>query len=171
LHVPTRERLPEIITELSPAEVLSRAETLSRRGKLPGFGAIEGGFVATAFGEPFDHALSAHVSDGRIRFTSRVKPLLPAAAALIVVITIWPGVWLTDSLLTTYFAGYDYATWMWYLPLTVIPLPWAIRRMRRRSRDAAEESARELIERVREATDGRLESPEGSTGKSVAASK
>lgn len=164
----TREPLPEIITELSRAEVLSRAETMSRRGKLPGFGAVDGGFVVTAFGEPFDHALYARVDDGRLRFRSRVKPLLPATAVLIVIVTIWPGVWLTDSLLTTYFPGYDYATWMWYLPLTVIPLPWAIRRMWRRSQTAAEESARELIERLREATGGRLDPQPASTGESVA---
>jgi len=146
-----------LLCDLTRSEILTRAETLSRRGKLPGFARTPGGFVATAFGEPFDFALHADVSNGRVRFGTSAKRLLPAIGLVVTALTVWPGVWLTDSLLRTYFPGYDYATWMWYLPLTIVPLPWAIRGLWRKSKAAAGASAHELIERLRAAMDGQLE--------------
>ena len=152
-----------IRTRLSADEILDRVGKLSQRGRLPGFAGGRGGvlFVATAFGRPFDRVLEARAvagTDGtELRFTSRLKRGLPWTFVGITAVSIWPGVWLTDSLLETYFQWYRFATWMWYLPAMVLPLPWAVRAIVRRSEAAAAESARELIERIRAAVDGHTE--------------
>ena len=149
-----------IRTRLSADEIFDRVGRLSQRGRLPGFAGGRGGvlFVATAFGRPFDRTLEARAVEGTdgtdLRFTSRLKRSLPWAFVAITALTIWPGVWLTDSLLRTYFDWYRFATWMWYLPVSVLPLPWAVRTIVRRSESAAAESARELIERICAAIDG-----------------
>ncbi|MCH7961772.1 MAG: hypothetical protein IIC49_05510 [Planctomycetes bacterium] len=155
--------LAVIRTRLSADEILDRVGTLSQRGRLPGFAGGRDGvlFVAMAFGRPFDRTLEARAvagTDGtELRFTSRLNRGLPWAFIALTAVSIWPGVWLTDSLLRTYFDWYRFATWMWYLPVSVVPLPWAVRAIVRRSETAAAESARELIERIRAAVDGHTE--------------
>jgi hypothetical protein len=150
--------LPSLRTDLSPEEVVTALDRASRRGRLPGFEALEGAgrFSAIAFGEPFDRALigEARREGDRTRVSFRLRALLrmPLVALAIIAVTIWPGVWLMDSLLVTYFSWYPRAGWVtpsWYLPLTVLPLAWWAPRTWRRSARAAEASARETIERIR----------------------
>lgn len=80
---------------------------------------------------------------------------------VILVLTVWPGVWLTDSMIRSYFTSYDYKTWMWYLPLTAPFVPWMMWSAWRRSRASALEEAVRLIERVRELTDGQTVAADG----------
>ena len=154
-------------TPLEPDEIVARIAKLSQRGRIPGFERGSGNvlFTATAFGQPLDRTLEAHTETNSnnnapenhsttLRFSTRLKPALPWTFAIITALSIWPGVWLTDELLRTYFLRYDYATWMWYLPITIIPLPWMVRAMMRKSEAAAAESAHDLIERIRSAVDG-----------------
>lgn len=141
------------MTQLDQAEVLRRLEALSRRGKLPGFERGRDGvlFTTAAFGEPFDHRLEARASgEGAttLRYSLRVLSRLPAIYAAVIVFSIWPGVWLTDSMIRAYFDSYEFPTWAWYLPLTVLPLPPMLIRMVRRSRASATEHAAELAERI-----------------------
>lgn len=144
---------PDLATPLESAEVLRRLESLSRRGKLPGFEPGRGGvlFATAAFGEPFDHRLEARAEGAgptTLRYSLRMLRRLPLIYTVVIALSIWPGVWLTDSMLRAYFDSYDYKTWMWYLPITVLPLPPMLVRMVRRSRAAAAEHAAELAERI-----------------------
>lgn len=149
------ETPPPLTTPLTPEAVVARLDTLARRGKLAEFRAASNGtlFELTAFGEPFDHTLDAratpHDVTTTITYSLRMKPKMPWIFAIIVAVSVWPGVWLTDSMLRTYWSGYDFITWMWYLPLTILPVPWMWKRMLSKSRLAAGTHAKELAERIR----------------------
>jgi len=159
--------LPLVRSALSPPEVLVRLDAASRRGRLAGYvarGASE--IEVTAFGEPFDHDLrgalhsvpsEAGGSPGTgttIRCHLRMRPKVPALFVLIIGVSVWPGVWLTHSMLVTYFSWYTIQTWWWYIPLTVVPLFWMVPRMVKKSRAAVRASALEQIEKIRDAVDG-----------------
>jgi len=149
------ETPPPLTTPLTPEAVVARLDTLARRGKLAEFrpGAHGWLFELTAFGEPFDHTLQArsarHDDATTITYALRIKPKLPWIFAIILAVSVWPGVWLTDSMLRTYWTGYDFVTWMWYLPLTILPIPWMWKRLLSKSRLAAGAHAKELAERIR----------------------
>ena len=154
-------QLPSVRTPMSPAEVVTHAEKLSRRGKLPGFERTAGDalFKAAAFGNPFDADLicSATESGGEttLRFETALRKKLPAIAILLLVVTIWPGVWLTDSMLGAYWPTYGkwtvdmpWLTYAWYLPVTVLPLPWMLKKIVARNTAAVDEHAREQIAKI-----------------------
>lgn len=145
--------------------IVARLDEAARRGKLPGFsdarsggGAGAGGalFTITDFGSPFESVMVATAlradSDTRLSFEVRVKPLMPAVFAAVLVVTVWPGVWLTDSLLRTYSSWYmslpDWVTYAWYLPLTAPFCPPAFLAAVRKSRAAAAMEAQELVAKV-----------------------
>src|SRR5262245_24429089 len=151
-----------VITDVAPTEVVSRLDQLARRGKLPGFIDRGGGrFSVEAYGQPFDHELDAAATrEGErtvIRFQLRRLRKTPLIYWLIVLLTIWPGVWLTDSMLHAYFSGYHIATWMWYLPVTILPLPWMWLRAVRRSHAMAQVSAGEAVKKIAAEAAGRVE--------------
>ena len=153
--------LPTVRSTCSPDDILERIAKLSQRGRLPGFERGQGDvlFTATVFGQPFDKVLETRATintdnSTTLYFSTRLKPALPWTFGIITASTVWPGVWLTDELLLTYFQWYDYITWMWYLPITIVPLPWMVRSIMRKSEAAAVESTAELIERSCEAVDG-----------------
>ncbi|MEO1584011.1 MAG: hypothetical protein AAFR96_05490 [Planctomycetota bacterium] len=163
------ESLPEVRTPHDHAECLARAERLSKRGKLPGFAkspaadpkARKGLFTCSAFGAPFDFRLVVDhwQIEGTRTLSFRAEPLkkLPAVYAAVLAFTVWPGVVFTDSLLNTWFGWYPNAwwfTWAWYIPLTLLPLPWVWRSITRKSRAAALVHAYEQIERLTAAVDG-----------------
>lgn len=131
-------------------QVIDSLRTLSRRGKLPGFETLAGGFRARAFGDPFDHwlnaAVSAHEAGSRMEFTVTPALRMPLVFLVVTVLTIQPGMWLTHSMLATYFPWYgqNVNTWWWYLPLVVLPLPVILVRMWRRSVQGAWSHALEL---------------------------
>lgn len=142
--------------------MLDRLEKQARRGRISEFerGAHGGLFSAEAFGSPFDHRVVAHaVGDAGgtlLRFELVRLRKLPLIFAVVLLITIWPGSWMTDSLLTTYFGFYNtwvtrwpWLTYAWYLPLTVLPIPWMWKSWTTKSRAMAEASAREVIEFAR----------------------
>ncbi len=145
----------------------------ARRGKLAEFragalGQHGGDFSVEAAGNPFDHRLIG-TFDGDAQNTTitlrliRLK-MMPAIFAAVIIVSVWPGVWLTDSMLVTYFAWYSnwtqsmpWLTYAWYLPMSVLPLPWVWRGIVRKSRTEAVESAREMIEAITQTVDGTLE--------------
>jgi len=145
-------------TSLRPSEILARLDHAARRGRLAGYRPLPdgSGFRALLYGEPFDHDLEARFEsvDGEtiIRFETRMRRKLPVIFAITIVLAVWPGLPLTDSLLATYFPAYPNQMWVtaaWYLPLTILPLPWMLLRMWRRSRAAAEEGARKRLGEIR----------------------
>jgi hypothetical protein len=150
--------LPEIASSLSGVEIVSKLDAAARRGKLPGFHKGEGDvlFRLTDFGTPFESILEARTtpsgSGSVVRFVPRLKPTMPWIFVVTMIVSIWPGVWLTDSMLRTYFASYPVGFWVtciWYLPLTIIPTPFAILQAIRKSRASAHAEALSLIEKIR----------------------
>lgn len=135
--------------------VVRRMRALSQRGKLPGFEETADGFQALAYGWVFDYDLRYRVDEGpggsTLTPALELKRKMPAIVIAVLLLSIWPGVWITDSMLATYFDWYPREFWMtclWYLPVTVLPMPWVWKTAMGRSRMLAEESARELAERI-----------------------
>lgn len=134
------DALAPVTTEKTPEQICEALERLSKQGKLPGFvRAGDGGlFSVDAQGTPFDRRLvgEAVEKDGRTELGWRlVTPRRwPVGIAIVLALTVWPGLPITDSLLQTYFPGsYGawtsgwFRTWIWYLPITVLPIPWVWR--------------------------------------------
>ncbi len=158
--------LPALSTPLDASAILAQLDALARRGKLAGFEPASASaghlFSIEAPGAPFDHALlvGGQSRDGVTTLTAQLRmlPKLPAIFALLLAFSVWPGVWLTHSMLRAYFSFYtfeEWVTWAWYIPLTVLPLPWMLARMVRRSREAAYASALESLELLRKALNTR----------------
>ena len=158
--------LPYLSTTLDQATILARLDALARRGKLAGFETHRAGspilFQLEAPGAPFDHALEATPAQGsgetRLSLRLRMLPKLPAMFGLLILFTIWPGVWLTHSMLRAYFSFYTYPewiTWAWYIPFTVLPLPWMLAKVVRRSRESAYASALESVEILKTTLDAK----------------
>lgn len=148
--------LPVLETPLAPAEVLARLDALARSGKLAGYRERDGGFRVDAFASPFEKVLDATITPGppsRIAFNLRLVRKLPFAFWIITLLTIWPGVWVTDSMLRLYFDAYRIETWWWYLPLTILPIPWMWRTARRKSDAGAAAAAAEVISAIAAAVD------------------
>ncbi len=153
--------------------MVARLERQARRGRIADFepGAFGGLFAVEAFATPFDYRVVAHaerasVGDGgaagtRLRFALVRLKKIPWIFGVTLALTVWPGVWLTHSLLQTYFSWYNawttsmpWLTYAWYLPLTAGPIPWMWRTWTRKSRAMAEASAAETIEMVEDAIRG-----------------
>jgi hypothetical protein len=135
---------------------IDACEALARAGKLPGFQRLAPtSCTARIFGQPFDRDLIVDAADSAsgsvVQLSSRLRRKFPAIFILVAIFTIWPGVWLTDSLIQTYFSGassWMIKTWMWYLPLSIIPLPFAAKSMWRKSQSAAAEHFAEVQQRI-----------------------
>ncbi len=146
--------LPVLATTLHTGQVLEHLESLAKRGRLAGYRAqTPDGFVADAFGEPFDHDLIGMIHDeGRrrcIRFRLRMRPRMVALFAIVCLVTIEPGRYLLDQLIPGEWNWID--TRLWYYPLAIVPLPWMWRWMLRKSRRTSHEHALEQIGRIRDA--------------------
>lgn len=158
-----------VTSPLGVADALARIASLSKRGKLAGFEKSgEHGFHAAVHGKPFDSVLLCELrkaggeagSGCVIEARVRLRRGLPWVFGVVVALSVWPGVLLTDSLLNTWFSWYPNETWktyVWYVPLTVLPLPWMVRKVMRQSRSSGGEHAAEQIEKIRAAVDGTIE--------------
>ncbi|MFZ4575341.1 MAG: hypothetical protein ACOYN0_13145 [Phycisphaerales bacterium] len=139
---------------------------LAKREKLPGHRDTgTDSFSSDLFGAPFDFELLAAVSpgpDGKgslVRFAAKLKPKTPVIFWALTAFTIWPGEWMTDSMIRTYWPSYGINTWYWYLPLLVLPMPYFWFRMMKKSRLAAADHAQEVLGRVSNEIAGKLEQP------------
>jgi hypothetical protein len=145
------------VVALPPEEILRRLDATARRGLLAGFIPGRPGelFGIEELGAPFDYHLAAVATPRgpltEIAFVPRRKPRTPLITLAVIAFSIWPGVWLTDSMLRTYFHSYHAPTWMWYLPLTILPVPWMWRSLSRKSLDAAARHADEAVTAIRTA--------------------
>ncbi len=149
--------LPRLETGLEPSEIKSRLSSLSKRGKLPGYEPDEQAALCSvaAHGTPFDSKLLLIHTDGTLRFECRLLPMMPRIFALLLVITVWPGLPLTDGFMSSFdwytgmMAKLGIDKWHWYMPLTILPAPFAWRGAIMKSRASANESALEAIEKIR----------------------
>ncbi len=162
--------LPVVTTEKSATEIVAALGKMSKRGELPGFekDGARGLFCVEAQGAPFDRSLVAHARGGegltRLEWELVTPRRWPIAMAVVLAVSVWPGLPITHSLLVTYFPGWYgglvsgwFATWMWYLPLTVIPIPWVWRSVMRKMRASTHASAVEAIGKIARAVDGEIE--------------
>jgi hypothetical protein len=151
------EALPSIRTSLTEAEVLSRLGLASRRGRLPGFIARPSSdvlFRVSAFGHPVDGRLDAGIegsgADRRITFQLTLPRRLRVILALILLLTVWPGLYFMDQLMIQFLSSARafVPTWWWYLPVTVAPIPWVWRSVMNRARHTTAASANEAIRKI-----------------------
>lgn len=149
-------QLESIQTKKTSGEVFSALSKLSKQGKLAGYEYESGSDEATvdAHGTPFDSDLCVRFKDGELSFRMVMRRKLPVIFALILAATVWPGLPLTDSFLFGFewyerLMGESIKTWMWYLPLTVLPIPLVWRSSMMKSRVSAAEHAQETIEKLR----------------------
>jgi hypothetical protein len=119
-------------------------------GRPPG-GAL---FRVAAFGNPIDADLDARPRpvNGLVMldFALTIPRRLPVTLAVSLVLTVWPGVYFTDQLMIQFLPTWRAAipTWWWYLPVSIVPIPWVWRRVMRRARDTTMTSAREMIDKI-----------------------
>ncbi|MFG0243711.1 MAG: hypothetical protein ACF8R9_13070 [Phycisphaerales bacterium JB054] len=154
-----------VSSHLAKAEALKALERAGRRGRLPGFACLEGdAFRLDCDSIPFEHEIVARVVSGektaaggcRFAMSVRRKRLMPTIFAATLILTVWPGVWLTDSLIATYWSAYGHwtesmpwLTYAWYLPIAALPLPWVWKALVTKSASMARESARAQVDAVR----------------------
>ncbi len=147
------------VSPKSARAAIDACEALARAGKLPGFKRLAPTSCSSRiFGQPFDRDLLVDASDSAngsvVNLHTRLRRKFPVIFAVVAILTVWPGVWLTDSLIQTYFSSassWVIKTWMWYLPLSIIPLPFAARSMWRKSQHAAAEHFAEVQQRIAQA--------------------
>lgn len=161
------EQTPEPIarfgTPLDPQAAVDALRAMSKRGKLAGFDAADAGsgdrrtVRAAAHGTPFDADLILELErtdDGsRVEARTRLRRLMPGVFIAVLVLTVWPGLPLAEAFLLSFtwyerLVGGVLETWMWYIPITVLPAPWAVLKSIRRSKDTARRHALETIGRI-----------------------
>lgn len=150
--------LPTLHTELAPDAILARLLQLSKRGKFAGFTTQANGsfFEAEAHGTIFDFRLVASRNDQELRFHLRPLWKLPIVVVIVTLLAAGPGLWLTQSMMLTYFSWYKLSlawTAAWYEPLTIVPVPWVMWKAWKNSKHAAREHALEAIARIAAALD------------------
>ncbi len=163
---PAWSALPTIRAPHKPSEVLARLESLSRRGKLAGFERTSPhSFETSIYGAPYDRVLRATIEPDAgepeqaiIECAAHLPRRLPAIVALVLIVAVWPGVWLTHSMLVTYFGWYPRADWVtvvWYVPLTLLAVPVLWKQFRQSERSAFAH-AHEVIARIAATCDGEV---------------
>jgi hypothetical protein len=144
---------PDLVVALDAAEIRRRMDLASRRGRVPGVHVGEGDtlFEVDGCGAPFEHHLVATgtPADGAIRVSFALvrRNRMPLVFAILLVVTVWPGVYFMDQLIPGEWNWIP--TWTWYLPLTVLPVPWFWRSTARKSHAIALEDSRGLVEKIR----------------------
>lgn len=152
--------LPEIPTALPAEEIVRRLDAAARRGRLAGYQTLDaeaskraGGaiFEVRDFGVPVEGVLRGRLEGGVLRFDAAMQPRLLIIMAVILALCVWPGVWLTESMLASMFPlttwAWKWTAW-WYLPLAIGSAPWVLWTMVSRSRASIDAGARELIEKI-----------------------
>lgn len=150
---------PAVITTSLPLpEILARLEKAARRGDLPGFErggqAISGtaaAFHVDADAVPFEGRLIAtasaafnELSGTTLHLHTRLKQRMPWVFFVVLALTAYPGVLLTESMIRTIVPGWAWlwsTVWWWYFPLSVISIPLALIPAIRKSRTMAARSA------------------------------
>ncbi len=148
--------LPALTAPLSPGEALGRLAAASKRGRLAGFLRLPGSPASCRVGIEagvYDHDLAVRFSPlagdpaghSCVTFDLRLRRRLPIIMVVVVLISFWPGLPLTDTMLRQSFLSYNelpIETWWWYLPLMVISLPALWKQFRVAQRRAGEEARR-----------------------------
>lgn len=164
--------VPSLELTIEPQALLDRLDVLARRGRLAGFRRGRSGgplFTAEAWGTPFDGVVGATLERDasgapRLRFVARLRPVAPALWAVAMVLSVWPGVWMTESFLASVFTSWPAAwkyTYWWYLPLAIVGAPWAVWVAWARSLASVHDSAHRVARRVAAEIPGARPAPTG----------
>lgn len=140
-------------------EAIWKLEVMSRRGRLPGFRKTLTGCGVAAHGKPFDMVMyldGVEREGGQAAFTTRLllERRVPAIAAVIFVLTVFPGVLLTDSFMRLHLDFYGrwtndgLQTWWWYIPLSVVSLVWAWFSAIAKSKKSGAESGEQALAKI-----------------------
>jgi len=155
---------PELLSPLDPSTVMERLGALAKRGKLPGFEdrseaelvshSNVHAFRVLIFGNPYDRELLGTITPegegSKLEFESRLLRKFPTIVIVVMVLALWPGVWLTDSMLATYFSWYPNNFWItaaWYLPLTLLCIPVLWKQFKKSEAGCAAETS-ELLKKI-----------------------
>lgn len=150
--------LPPLRTELTLAQVRERCLAASRRGRLAGYkvGSGDEAFRVECPGTPFEGWLVARAvatgAEGKVtlEFSTVLKPVWTWGFAVALVLSIWPGVVLTEGLVASLIPGSFWQwTWYWYMPLTVPFAPLAQWQAVKLSRVGVRAEAEATIEKLR----------------------
>lgn len=155
-HTPPGTSLPNVRTTLSSDEILRKLDAAARRGKLAGFtpGSAASGepgrplFTVRDVGAPFDGEVVATHATGELAFHTRLFPRLPTIFAIVLIVSVWPGVVLMESLMNVYVPSLGKYTWWWYIPLTVVSGVPAMLGAMKKSRLALHDDALRVVESV-----------------------
>ncbi len=156
--IATHQSIPDLSVGLTAQEVVAFLERKSQQGKLPGFRRDPSSsttFRLALYGAPYDRDLVVSVSPvsagSTLRFRSHLKRTIPLVVIFTTIITFWPGVLLTDSLMSTWFPSWypkqTWVTWAWYFPLCLLMIP-ALLKQYRASERASAEHLRETIAKL-----------------------
>lgn len=159
--------LPRVVSPM-PASDLQKALSLrAKQGKLAGYQKqAERGFTLDAAGGIYERTLIATIiSDTadkdehtEIWFEGKLKRTIPIVVIVVLVFTLWPGVWLTDSILSTWFGWYRLGIWWtsaWYIPLTLLAVPAVWAQFKKSERESWED-AHKAIEKIARVGDGEV---------------
>lgn len=156
--------ISSVISPLAPGDALARLSSASKMGRLPGFTRDPGGkgFRVSVLAGIFDHDLRATMAPDagatRISFELLLRRRLPIIMVVVIVLSVWPGLPVTDSMLRLYFPAYHQwgiETWWWYMPLLVISIPPLWMQFRRSQREARTEAG-EQIAQLAKLLDGKI---------------
>ncbi len=157
-HLSNKEsinQLQSITTGMDASGVFGALLKLSKGGNLAGYVHNSGDLAAKvdAHGTPFDSDLVIEYSVDGVRFSLKLRSKIPAIFMALLLVTVWPGLPLTDSFMYSFgwyerLMGDSIDTWMWYLPMTVIPIPFVWKSAIKKSRASAHGHAVETIEKI-----------------------
>ena len=124
-------------------------------GKLLRYKPAAEGFHALAYGWVYDFDLVAAFtpqgSGTSVKLRSRSDPRCRGSLRRQLLLSVFPGVWVTHSMLSVYFSWYPgelAEDLRWYLPVSILPIPW-VWKGRWTGRESPRRSGLELIERIR----------------------
>jgi len=174
-EVAASETLPILRSKLTAEGVLAALDAAARKGKLAGFSSEAGGaagagtrtFRVVDFGKPFESRLIGVIEElkgpggaagmgdaagaaSRITFSIQMKMMMPVIFAVLLIVSVWPGILLTDSMLKLYFSWYTIWTGWWYYPLTVPFVPIAFLKAWRTSVASGKAEAAEIVQGISE---------------------
>jgi len=152
-QIPNIDDLGRVKLAVTREEALGELERRARRGKLAGFALENEGFRCAAFGNPFDAELLGRFENESVEFSIRHKPMIPVIVWIVLALAVWPGTWMTDSILTTYFSSYPWfiSSFWWQVIIAVLTASGApvILKQQKASKVAQQEHALKSIEKIR----------------------
>lgn len=153
-NVTSTNAMANIVSPLPASEVIDRLERRAQQGKLPGFARqSENSCKVLVFAGMFDHEMTLSMRTQGA--TTVVEPSLrmlrrmPTIIWVVLALSLYPGLPITDSMMRVYFGWYDAwsgATWWWYVPMTLLAVPAVLKQMKSARIEARIEGGKKMEE-------------------------